>query len=167
MYKDDLLTTHYEDKHAENPDDANTVANENPDHETLNGKGLDYSLSNIEYANKTDFRSAKTEVNRSFTSNQDNEADQAFKKNQRKSQSGSFKLNKGNKNKNYHYLKKAYGFYSMGDLASKRCVPPKNAHRQTLLKQNKGHMNYIVSFPDGHDPKPKVKQAKVIVYNSK
>ena len=69
------------------------------------------------------------------------------KKNKRYNESGRIKFSQNSKNKstkNYHFLQKAYGFNS---------TPYKNpvassTHRETMLTQNKGHLNYVVCFPD-------------------
>ena len=103
-----------------------------------------------------------SEVNHSFTSDSNIENTTAYKLNKKKSEAGTFKISKASKNKNYHYLKKAYGSQNMPESLTKRTVP-KDAHRELMLKQNRGHMNYIVCFPDSYQRRYDAKSHKVII----
>lgn len=64
------------------------------------------------------------------------------KKIKREQERGVVKLSY-NKNKNYHYLQKAYGIQSMPFKNGNT----KHTYRETMLKQNKGHMVYGLNFP--------------------
>lgn len=80
------------------------------------------------------------------------------KKNKRYNESGRIKLGTNQKNmKNYNFLQKAYGFHAM----PYNNAFAKDTHRQIMLNQNKGNMNYVVCFPNGSQPYVKPVRAKV------
>ena len=59
---------------------------------------------------------------------------------------GVVKLSYNKNTKNYHYLQKAYGIQAMPF----KNANTKHTYRETMLKQNKGHMVYGLNFPKEH-----------------
>ena len=68
----------------------------------------------------------------------------ARKKIKQNSEGGTVKLAYNKNMKNYHYLQKTYGIQSMPF----KMGGTKHTYRETMLNQNKGHMVYIVKFPN-------------------
>ena len=68
------------------------------------------------------------------------------KKIKKHNEAGTVKLSYNKNVKNYHYLQKAYGIQAMPF----KSADTKHTHRETMLQQNKGHMVYVVNFPDQH-----------------